>query len=733
MRYLSIIFCAALVLFSLHQAEAKIIHVPADSSTIQGGINGAVNGDTVLVASGTYYEHINFNGKAILVTSEAGAESTVITKAYDGISIVSFLSGEDTTSILEGFTITGANSSHGGAINCDNSSPKIKNNIIKDSQTTDRGGGFCCRTGHPVLEENTIMNNTGYGGGIHLDDCDASVRNNLIRDNFSDQAGGGLFLLGCNGAIIENNLILSNSSPNGGGVVVSTGQTCILINNTIVDNAGGVGGGISIWYSGSTTLLNNIIVGSSAGYGIYSEGSSNSVIEYNDVWNNTPADYSGISPGEGCISDDPRFCDSENDDYYLHLSSPCYGTGQDGANMGAFGVGCTLNIIHVPADFPTIQAAIDFSSDWDSILVAPDTYYEHIFFNGKAIVVKSEKGRDSTTISKIAGGVSMVSFIAGEDSNSVIDGFTITGAYLESGQGAGIRCQNSSPKILNNRIVNNSCPYGAGIDCDDNSSPLIANNLIEENTATTQGGGIRCDNHSSPLVLENIIIGNSAADTGAGICCLSDCSPAIIGNLIVDNTAQAGYGGGIALFSSSTVDITNNTVDRNSASYGGGIYIDNTPSATIVNTIVTNSLAGKGIRATGPFPTIIYCDVWNNLDENYYGCLPGDGCISDDPIFCNPDNGNYYLWFTSPCVGAGQDGSDIGAFSIGCDVIGDANGDGAIDIADVVHLVNYLFLDGPAPSPLDAGDANGDGKVDIADVVYLVNYLFLNGPPPQCP
>jgi hypothetical protein len=61
---------------------------------------------------------------------------------------------------------------------------------------------------------------------------------------------------------------------------------------------------------------------------------------------------------------------------------------------------------------------------------------------------------------------------------------------------------------------------------------------------------------------------------------------------------------------------------------------------------------------------------------------------------------------------------------------GDANGDGVIDIADVVYLINYLFIDGPAPNPLDAGDANCDGTVDIADVVYLINYLFIDGPPP---
>jgi hypothetical protein len=64
---------------------------------------------------------------------------------------------------------------------------------------------------------------------------------------------------------------------------------------------------------------------------------------------------------------------------------------------------------------------------------------------------------------------------------------------------------------------------------------------------------------------------------------------------------------------------------------------------------------------------------------------------------------------------------------------GDANGDGEINIADAIYLVNYLFTDGPAPDPLDAGDANCDGVVNIADAIYLVNYLFGDGPPPGCP
>ncbi|KPL05534.1 MAG: hypothetical protein AMJ73_00295 [candidate division Zixibacteria bacterium SM1_73] len=63
---------------------------------------------------------------------------------------------------------------------------------------------------------------------------------------------------------------------------------------------------------------------------------------------------------------------------------------------------------------------------------------------------------------------------------------------------------------------------------------------------------------------------------------------------------------------------------------------------------------------------------------------------------------------------------------------GDANGDGVINSADVVYLINYLFKGGPAPEPLEAGDVNCDGIINSADVVYLINYLFKGGPPPGC-
>ena len=55
----------------------------------------------------------------------------------------------------------------------------------------------------------------------------------------------------------------------------------------------------------------------------------------------------------------------------------------------------------------------------------------------------------------------------------------------------------------------------------------------------------------------------------------------------------------------------------------------------------------------------------------------------------------------------------------------------ALDVSDLVYLIQYLFSNGPDPIPyVDQGDVNGNRVVNIADVVYMLNYVFENGPPP---
>jgi len=67
-----------------------------------------------------------------------------------------------------------------------------------------------------------------------------------------------------------------------------------------------------------------------------------------------------------------------------------------------------------------------------------------------------------------------------------------------------------------------------------------------------------------------------------------------------------------------------------------------------------------------------------------------------------------------------------------CIIKGDANGDGIVNVGDVVYLIDYLFRGGPAPSFLVTGDVTCDGMINVGDVVYLITYLFKGGDPPGC-
>jgi len=74
--------------------------------------------------------------------------------------------------------------------------------------------------------------------------------------------------------------------------------------------------------------------------------------------------------------------------------------------------------------------------------------------------------------------------------------------------------------------------------------------------------------------------------------------------------------------------------------------------------------------------------------------------------------------------------ADTLSFMVSTYLVGDVNGDGVIELGDVVYLINYLYRDGDPPNPPEAGDCNCDEIVELGDVVYLINYLYRDGPAP---
>ena len=127
MRHLITLFIFSFI-SSLSYSDTIV--VPDDHPYIQGAMDAAVNGDTVLVKPGIYTANLDFEGKAITVKSSGGAEQTIIKgSVFEVISVVTFKSGEGIDSVLDGFTITdGKAFCSGGGIFCNNSSsPTIKN------------------------------------------------------------------------------------------------------------------------------------------------------------------------------------------------------------------------------------------------------------------------------------------------------------------------------------------------------------------------------------------------------------------------------------------------------------------------------------------------------------------------------------------------------------------------------------------------------------------------------
>ena len=126
--------------------------------------------------------------------------------------------------------------------------------------------------------------------------------------------------------------------------------------------------------------------------------------------------------------------------------------------------------INVPADYATIQEAIDAASDGDEILVAPGTYtgtgVEVVNMLGKEITLRAT-GTPEETIINGYGARRVVNCPGGEGPDTVIEGFTITGGA--DWAGGGIACWNSSsPTITGCTIKNNNATnFGGGIYCRD--------------------------------------------------------------------------------------------------------------------------------------------------------------------------------------------------------------------------------------------------------------------------
>ena len=343
---------------------------------------------------------------------------------------------------------------------------------------------------------------------------------------------------------------------------------------------------------------------------------------------------------------DPLFVDAANSNFDLYANSPAVGAGTDGSTLGdpRWGVSASLKgkVINIEPGQQTLATAVGYSvSPGDTIVLADGTYEEPYSFNFdvEGLVVMAAEGAKPEIILTDAGGNANLKL----DNSTTFDGITFSGSniskYLIITNGT-----DASKFIFNNCEFKNYLNYAISDPWTDNydngrhvDSILINNCLFHDGGAAINlskygpEGKHTCDyfemKNSTIYNISNtgnaaILVSSNNESTGAQ-------NKVVLDHITIYNYANASYGA-IAIRKSSDLQITNSII----ANPTSGLYAFYIYGGTINNTLYYNAV--------------------DDSDAAYSNCLTAD------PLFVDAANANFTLQATSPAIGAGTDGSNLG-------------------------------------------------------------------------
>lgn len=229
--------------------QAATINVPKDYPTIQAGISAALNGDTVLIAEGTYTGPDNRNldllGKTITVCSKHGPKATVI-DAESADRCFWIHQRETRLTRLEGLTMIGGYTvASGGAILCEDANPTFAACTFRLNQAGTGGALAITSCSHVVLEHCSLsQNQAATGGAIHLEGSSTlNLHECRFQNNTAATLGGALNAVDST-VELSTCIFDGNCARSGGAVTLDHGSAAIVL-TTFSDNyATARGGGI---------------------------------------------------------------------------------------------------------------------------------------------------------------------------------------------------------------------------------------------------------------------------------------------------------------------------------------------------------------------------------------------------------------------------------------------------------------------------------------------------------
>lgn len=353
--------------------------------------------------------------------------------------------------------------------------------------------------------------------------------------------------------------------------------------------------------------------------------------------------------------------------------------------------------IHVPADFPSIQAGIDAAQPGDTVRVAQGVYPEHDVAMRSGVALLGTGTSGGTILD--AAGQGRALRCENVDDTARVEDLVLRGGV--AGEGGCLECRFSSPRFARCVIEEGQARTGGGVRCW-YSSPVFASCLFRCNVATdpagwwSSGGGAACSG-GAPVFVDCSFVENFALHEGGGVYTQTGSAPRFERCLFAGNDVQASVGGGLAC---SEADVLGSVFLENTAPHGGGIACTSVPSARIEGctflrntgqygggavtcvfgaspeihaSILAFSRGGEAVDCwdAGASPSLSCCDVFGNAGGDWVGCLDGQlstaGNFSRWPLFCDPPSDRPTLMAGSPCLpGNNGCGVLIGALGLGC-------------------------------------------------------------------
>lgn len=342
--------------------------------SIQAAINAAIDGDTIILAPGTFRgdgnRDLDFNGKAITICSTDPNDPNIVATTIidcqgsdaDPHRGFYFHNAEDANSILAGITIMNGYATaslpgerSGGGIYCEGSSPALVNCVFVGNYARYGGAVFCWQSSPTFTDCTFSCNGAGWDGGGMYNDSHSNpmLINCTFRDNMAGEAGGiynydesspeivnctflDNFGAGCGGflndgsssAKLTNCTFRGNHSDlfYGGGIHNLAGSNILLTNCIFIGNIGGDGGGGILNRGGSAILSNCTFFGNTveSGHGgaVYNDRGNMSLTNC-ILWGNRAGNGMNVSVSENSTTW-INYCDIEGgqEAIYVRLYNP---------------------------------------------------------------------------------------------------------------------------------------------------------------------------------------------------------------------------------------------------------------------------------------------------------------------------------------------------------------------------------------------------------------------------